>query len=170
MQHLGNCKIVFSSSDFISSSGALTVTSTPAILRCTVGDQGKIPGYFAPSCWNTLTPETSESCICTITQCFSIDCLCSYWDTAQDPNKTELAHPGKLPGNNRFTHQNYNKAQTFESQTRSVRPLGIFHYPEDKHPVLIKIIQRFKWCSFFCSNHMCQTWEMSFSTQDISVV
>lgn len=67
--------------------------------------KARLQVYFAPSWWSTLTPETSESYICTTTQCFSIDCLCSYWDIAQDPNKTELAHPGKLPSNNRFTYQ-----------------------------------------------------------------
>lgn len=119
---------------------------------------------------NFSLENPQESFICTITRCFSLDCLCSYWDTAQDPNKTQLAHPGKLPSNNRFTYQNYNKPQAFESQTGSVRPLGSFHYPQDKDPVLIKIIRNFKWCSLFCSNHTWQRWEMPFSRLDISVL
>lgn len=86
---------------------------SPAILRCTMADQGKTPGYFAPPCWGTLSqklqPGESPRVIYmhnhTIFQHGVSVFLLRYW--AQDPNKTELAYPGTFPSNNRCTYQNY---------------------------------------------------------------
>lgn len=66
------------------------------------------------------SPRVPHTYAHTETHHLSRDCLYSCWDTPQDPNETELAHPGKLPSN---------KTQASGRQTASLRPLGIFHYP-----------------------------------------
>lgn len=89
------CKTVFSSSDLI-----MRISWRHPCLQLK-GLQWEIKGsrLFCSVLLRHLALDT-RNLWCTQTQYFSRACLYSHWDTTQNPNEIELAHPGKLPSNN----------------------------------------------------------------------